>query len=64
MSLAPAWLQTLASINPFSHAVDAARALFNGQPGNPEVVIGTALMGGLAVLMLALAGRAFGRATA
>ena len=64
MSLAPAWLQTLASINPFSHAVDAARALFNGQPGNPEVVIGTVLMGALAVLMLALAGRAFGRATA
>ncbi len=64
MSLAPQWLQTLATFNPFSHAVDAARALFNGQPGNPEVVIGTVLMGGLAVLMLVLAGRAFGRATA
>ena len=64
MSLAPEWLQTLASFNPFSHAVDAARALFNGNPGNPEVVIGTVAMAVLAVLALLMAGRAFGKATA
>ena len=40
MSLAPDWLQTIASFNPFSHAVTAARDLFNGQVGSSEVAIG------------------------
>ncbi len=42
MALAPDWLQTLSSLNPFTHTVDAARALFNGQWGDPEIAIGVA----------------------
>jgi ABC-2 type transport system permease protein len=64
MSLAPDWLQTLANFNPFSHAVDAARALFNGDFGNQEIFIGVALMAVLAVGALRLATRAFSRAVA
>ena len=41
MALAPEWLQTLSTLNPLTHAVDAARALFNGQWGDPEILIGT-----------------------
>lgn len=64
MSLAPDWLRTLANFNPFSHAVDAARALFNGDFGNPEIVIATVLMTILAVVALRVAARAFSRAVA
>jgi ABC-2 type transport system permease protein len=64
MSLAPDWLRTLANFNPFAHAVDAARALFNGDMGNPEIVLGTALMAILAVICLQLGARAFSRAVA
>ena len=64
MSLAPDWLRTLASFNPFSHAVDAARALFNGDFGNPEIVLGTALKAILAAVCLQLGARAFSRAVA
>lgn len=64
MSLAPDWLRTLASFNPLTHAVDAARALFNGQWGDPEVLIGVGMTGVLAILALLLASRTFGRANA
>ena len=40
MELAPDWLQTLSNLNPLTHAVDAARALFNGLWGDPEIAIG------------------------
>ncbi len=64
MALAPAWLQTLSSLNPLSHAVDAARALFNGQWGSPEIPIGVGLTAILAVLSVAIAARTFSRANA
>ncbi len=64
MSLAPDWLQTIASVNPFSHAVNAARDLFNGNPGNVEVAIGIGLMAILAAAAVSLASRAFSRAVA
>ena len=64
MALAPDWLQTLSSLNPLSHAVDAARALFNGQWGSPEIPIGVGLMAILAVLSVAIAARTFSRANA
>jgi ABC-2 type transport system permease protein len=64
MSLAPDWLQTLASLNPFSHAVNAARDLFNGTAGDSEVTLGLALMGVLAVAAIAAGRRAFTRAAA
>ena len=49
MALAPDWLQTLRNLNPLTHAVDAARALFNGQCGDPVVASGVTVMGVLAV---------------
>jgi len=64
MALAPDWLQFLSSLSPLSHAVDAARSLFNGQWGDPEIVIGVGLTAALAVLSVAIAARTFGRANA
>jgi ABC-2 type transport system permease protein len=64
MTLAPDWLQTLASINPFSHAVNAARSLFNGQFGDSEVAIGVAVTIVLAGVSLWIASRSFSRAAA
>jgi ABC-2 type transport system permease protein len=62
LALAPDWLKFLSTLNPLTHAADAARALFNGDWANPEVAIGAVIMGGLAVFALWLASRAFGRA--
>lgn len=64
MSLAPDWLRTVASFNPFDHAVEAARALFNGHWDNPEIAIGVALMSVLAALAVWVGSRAFNRAVA
>jgi ABC-2 type transport system permease protein len=64
MALAPDWLRFLSSINPLTHAVDAARALFNSDWGNSEIAIGVGLTAGLAVLAVWVASRAFSRANA
>jgi ABC-2 type transport system permease protein len=64
MALAPDWLRFLASINPLSHAVDAARALFNGDWGNPEIAIGVSITTIGAIAAVWLASRAFSRANA
>ncbi len=64
MTLAPDWLQTLSNLNPLTHAVDASRALFNGQWGDPEVALGVTIMGVMTVGALWLASRAFSRANA
>jgi ABC-2 type transport system permease protein len=64
MTLAPDWLQTLSSINPLTHAVDAARALFNGMWDDPQIVVGAAVMGTLTFVTLLVASRTFSRATA
>jgi ABC-2 type transport system permease protein len=64
MTLAPDWLRTIASFNPLTHAVDAARALFNGQWGDPEILLGVGMTSVLAVLALWVASRAFSRANA
>lgn len=64
MALAPDWLQSLASLNPLTHAVDAARALFNGDWGNPEIAIGVGITTALAIVAVWLASRAFSRANA
>ena len=64
MELAPDWLQTLSNLNPLTHAVDAARALFNGDWGDPQIAIGVTIMSILTVLALWLASRAFSRANA
>ena len=64
MALAPEWLRFLSSINPLTHTVDAARALFNGDWANPEVVIGASITAVLAVIAVWIASRAFSRANA
>ena len=64
MALAPDWLQFLSTINPLTHAVDAVRAVFNGQWGDREILVGTAVTGVLAILAVRVAGRSFTRANA
>ena len=64
MALAPDWLRFLSSINPLTHAVDAARALFNGDWGNPEIALGVGLTTALAIGAVWIASRAFSRANA
>jgi len=57
LTLAPAWLRGIARANPLSYAVNAGRAIFNGQLGDPSVVRGIAIMAVLAVAAVAIAGR-------
>ncbi len=64
MALAPDWLQTLSTLNPLTHAVDAARALFNGEWGDPEILIGGSITAIGAILAVWVASRAFNRANA
>ncbi|HEY3072050.1 MAG TPA: ABC transporter permease [Candidatus Limnocylindrales bacterium] len=64
LALAPDWLRFLSSLNPLTHAADAARALFNSDWGNPEIAIGVAVTAVLAVFAVWLGSRAFGRAAA
>ena len=59
MTLAPEWLQWVAAVNPFSHAVNAMRALFLGEVVNWTVGLGLALMVALTIVSLFFAGRAF-----
>lgn len=64
MALAPDWLQFLSTINPLTHSVDAARALFNGDWGNPDVAVGVAMSAIFAVFAVWIGSRAFTRAVA
>jgi ABC-2 type transport system permease protein len=64
LSFAPPWLRAVAAANPLAYAVDAARAAFNGQMGDPVVFQGVAILAVLAVAGVATAARAFGRAVA
>jgi ABC-2 type transport system permease protein len=64
LSLAPGWLQAAALLNPLSHAVEAARALFNQQLGDPSIPRALAILGVLAFAALAIASRSFNRAAA
>lgn len=64
MSLAPDWLKFLSSINPLTHAVDAARALFNAEWGNPDIAVGVAISAIAAVFAVWVGSRAFSRAAA
>jgi ABC-2 type transport system permease protein len=43
MNLAPQWLQIVSNFNPFKHIVEALRAVFLGDFGNPIVWIGVLL---------------------
>ncbi|MGH3147079.1 MAG: ABC transporter permease [Rubrobacter sp.] len=64
LTLAPAWVQAIASANPFSYAVDAARALFSGNLGDASVLYGFGVVAALVLPALWWAARSFRRATA
>lgn len=64
MNLAPEFLQTLSQLNPFTHGVDAARALVNGHLGDASILRSIGIFSGLAALALLWAVRVFRRATA
>jgi ABC-2 type transport system permease protein len=61
LALAPAWMLAIAWWNPLSHVVAAERSLFAGAVGDPVVWQATLLVGGLAVVALTWARRAFVR---
>ncbi|GAB3229997.1 ABC transporter permease [Glycomyces halotolerans] len=64
MALAPGWLQTVADFNPFSYAVNAARALFAGDLSDPSIWQAGVFLGALAVLVMAWSTRKFSKAVA
>ena len=64
LTLAPAWIRGVASVNPFSYAVDAARSLFEGSLGDPAVPLGFGITAALALVALWWAARSFRKATA
>lgn len=64
LGLAPQWLRNIAAINPLSYAVDAARAIFTGDLGDPSVAKGVAIMAVLCVIAIGFGARAFSRAAA
>ncbi len=64
MSLAPSWLRTISTPNPFAHAVSANRAVFLGHLGDPNVYQGVVIIAVLAVVAVWFAARSFGRAIA
>ncbi|MFY1689893.1 ABC transporter permease [Plantactinospora sp. WMMB782] len=61
LSFAPGWLQGIADWNPFSWAVDGARALFAGDLGNDAVWQGLSVMAVITVLAVGWAAREFAR---
>ncbi|GAB2926514.1 ABC transporter permease [Micromonospora polyrhachis] len=61
LAFAPSWLQRVADWNPFSWAVDGARALFAGDIGDPSVWQGLTIIGVITVLAVIWAARAFAR---
>jgi ABC-2 type transport system permease protein len=58
---APTWLKSVAKWNPFSWAVDGVRALFNGQPGTPEVWKALVILSVLTALSVFWAARSFAK---
>jgi ABC-2 type transport system permease protein len=61
MAFAPAWLRGVAKWNPFSWAVDGARALFAGHPGDGTVWKALVILGVLTVAAVTWASRSFAR---
>ncbi|HLI69947.1 MAG TPA: ABC transporter permease [Ktedonobacteraceae bacterium] len=64
LSLAPQILQNIASFTPFSHAVDAARALVNGHLGDQSIGVAFTIVGVLLLLAVFWATRVFRKAVA
>lgn len=61
LTYAPGWLKAVADWNPFSWAVDGARALFAGNPGDDRVWQGLLIVAVLATISVAWSGRLFAR---
>ncbi|MEC3915205.1 ABC transporter permease [Nocardia sp. CDC160] len=64
LTVGPKWLQNIGKVNPFSHTVDAARALFRGDFGAHEVYIGTIVTLAVSVVLVVVAARSFARENA
>lgn len=64
LSVGPGWLRTIGKVNPFSHTVDAARALFRGDFGAAEVYLGTVLTLAVAAVAMLIGARSFTRENA
>ena len=64
LTLAPAIIRAMASVNPLAYEVTAARSLFLGNFGDPALATSIVLLGGLAVLAFWWAIRSFRRAAA
>lgn len=52
MSLAPQWMQAVATVNPLYHAVEAGRALFAGDLTNGHIALAFGLMSVLGLLTM------------
>jgi ABC-2 type transport system permease protein len=64
MTLAPRLLKIVADINPFTHFVEASRALMNGDFGNNDILLGYGLAILLSILAIRWAVSAMRQATA
>ncbi|HEY8739956.1 MAG TPA: ABC transporter permease [Candidatus Dormibacteraeota bacterium] len=64
LDFAPDWLKSVAAVNPLSYAVKAARDMFNGHSGDPDVVRGLVIMVALCIVGVAIGARSFNRAVA
>lgn len=59
LTLAPTWLQKVASFNPLSHAVTASRALFIGDYSDTAIVTGFLAAGSIALVAFYLSAKLF-----
>jgi ABC-2 type transport system permease protein len=64
LGFAPQWLRNIAAANPLSYAVEAARAVFKNNLGDPSVEKGVLIIAVLSVLAIIVGARAFSRAVA
>jgi ABC-2 type transport system permease protein len=64
MSLAPAWLHDLSKLNPLTYVVEGTRALFAGNWGDTDVVVGIAVAVVLGALLAWWGTRTFQRQSA
>lgn len=51
MSVAPSWLRHASQVNPLTHVLDAARALFRGDFADPKVWVGATITMALAAAL-------------
>ncbi|MEP6984382.1 MAG: ABC transporter permease, partial [Chloroflexota bacterium] len=63
LTFAPAIIRTIANLNPFSHVVDATRALFNGTMTDASILPAFVLMILMAAVFIFWASRMFRTAT-